>query len=60
MHNHEKEPTMKPQVITALVGTYALLLGIGALAHAQEAKGPTQFNLAIFDWFQKEQVGPTP
>ena len=40
---------MKSKAIAALFGAYSLFLSIGTLSHAQEAKGPTQFNLAILD-----------
>lgn len=40
---------MKSRVIAALIGTCALVLSIGTLSHAQEIKGPTQFNLAILN-----------
>ncbi len=38
---------MKSYAIAALFGAFSLLLGIGALSHAQETKGPTQFTLGI-------------
>jgi hypothetical protein len=40
---------MKSQAIAILLGACALSLGIGTLSSAQEAKGPTQFTLAILD-----------
>jgi hypothetical protein len=40
---------MKSKAIAALLGAFSLFLSIGTLPYAQEAKGPTQFNLAILD-----------
>ena len=40
---------MKSTAIASFLGACSLVLCIGALSHAQEAKGPTQFNLAILD-----------
>ncbi len=38
---------MKVKAIAAILGACFLFLSIGTLSYAQEAKGPTQFNLAI-------------
>jgi len=47
--NQQEESAMKSQAIAVLLGACALCLSIGTLSSAQEAKGPTQFNLAILD-----------
>ena len=40
---------MKLTAIAVLLGASFLFLSLGTLSYAQEAKGPTQFNLAILD-----------
>lgn len=40
---------MKSKAIATLLGAFTLFLSIATLSHAQEIKGPTQFNLAILD-----------
>jgi len=40
---------MKSTAIASFLGACFLVLCIGTLSFAQEAKGPTQFNLAILD-----------
>lgn len=38
---------MKSNAIAVILGALSLFLGTGTLSYAQEAKGPTQFTLAI-------------
>jgi len=45
--------------ITAILGALALVLSIGTWTSAQEAKGPTQFNLAILDEHNVSFVVPS-
>src|SRR4026208_1555192 len=40
---------MKSTVIAALLGVSCLFLSMGTQSYAQEAKGPTHFNLAILE-----------
>ena len=40
---------MKSATIATLLGVSSLFLSMGTPPHAQEAKGPTQFNLAILE-----------
>jgi hypothetical protein len=50
---------MKSRAIAAMFGALALLMGNGSLSNAQEAKGPTQFNLAILDEHNVSFVVPS-
>lgn len=50
---------MKSPSIPAILGACALFLSIGTLSHAQEVKGPTQFNLAILDEHNVSFVVPS-
>lgn len=50
---------MKSKAIAVLLGAFSLFLGIGTLSHAQEIKGPTQFNLAILDEHNVSFVVPS-
>jgi hypothetical protein len=44
---------------TTILGAFALMLSIGTWTYAQEAKGPTQFNLAILDEHNVSFVVPS-
>ena len=50
---------MKSTAIAALFGAFSLFLSIGTLTFAQEAKGPTQFNLAILEEHNVSFVVPS-
>jgi hypothetical protein len=57
--NYEEETTMKPAAIGTLLGIFSLFLIMGSLSYAQEAKGPTQFNLAILEEHNVSFVVPS-
>lgn len=50
---------MKPAAIGTLLGIFSLFLIMGSLSYAQEAKGPTQFNLAILEEHNVSFVVPS-
>lgn len=50
---------MKLKATAALLGVLSLFLSLGTLSHAQEAKGPTQFTLAILDEHNVSFVVPS-
>ena len=50
---------MKSRAIVSFLGACSLFLCLGTLSYAQEAKGPTQFNLAILDEHNVSFVVPS-
>ena len=50
---------MKSAAIGTLLGIFSLFLGMGSMSYAQEAKGPTQFNLAILEEHNVSFVVPS-
>ncbi len=50
---------MKSTTVAAVLGACVWCLSIGTLSYGQEAKGPTQFNLAILDEHSVSFVVPS-